>query len=582
MRWLVSVTSLGKTESEPLQIEADTWQGALQLARAERGDGDSLGSLTIEVSETGCRAVDASSLLSYDVRPLADGESAPAAPAVAAVARASGAPAILGRSSGLPPRPSSATKRASDHPPPPAQVSRPSAPPEAQPQTSAPQTRSSELPPENAALAQPTRPSQPPADVIIVKPQVIEGPPSSAPPSSRPDSSSIPLQVVFKREEERTADKPLTYREYVYVVPANTSEQDVHTLIYHQLELVRASLDRLPPGKLVNLAVFDAQFQGKPQGTPLATLTWKDWRSDAIVYTPRHAGTNGAGAPVAAGAAGAAPLAVPLATPKGSASQPPPPGPAPPPPAASRDFPLTEKSPDGAFVAGAVTAVRDPFASAAAPAAPDPAPANAAAAAPAYGSMAPSPETKHSVQRRVAGDDLVADLFDVMHDLHFLRDALEGGDFCLAVAMEKLPAEAAWIHLYDIDRREFVITSARGGHSAELMLRRHSEREKLLADAMRARQPIVIADATDAAAEGAAGAERFEKIGGARSVIVAPVMQAGRFLGAIELVNPLDGHPFTPTDGNAVAYIADQFAEFVASRGVVTDEERIAARRSRP
>jgi hypothetical protein len=542
MRWLVSVTSLGKSESEPLQIEADTWQGALQLARAGRGDGESLGSLSISVSETGCRAIDASSLLSYDVRPLGDDEGAPAPEATSTT---SGAPAPLGRPSGMaPPRPSgSGSKRPSAAPPPP-QAPRASEPPE------------------------PPQPPQPPLDVIVLKPQVIEGPPPSAPPPSsrpsRPDSSSIPLQVVFKREEERTPGKPLTYREYVYVVPANTSDQDVHTLLYHQLELVRSSLERLPAGKLVNLAVFDAQFQGKPQGAPLATLSWKDWRPDAIVYIPRNAGpTNGVAAPRTA--ASEPPAAGPQAAPaQGPFTQ----------PLAPRDIPLTEKSPDRR-----PTPVPDPFARPA-NAAP-PRDSSAPRVASAYGSMAPAPDTKLSVQRRVGGDDLVADLFDVMHDLHFLRDALEGGDFCLAVAMEKLPAEAGWVHLYDIDRREFVITSVRGSRAEALVLRRHSEREKLLADAMRGRKPIVVEDATDAANLDAASAERFALVGGARSIIAAPVMQAGRFLGAIELVNPLDGLPFTATDGDAVAYIADQFAEFVASRGVVTDEERVAARRPR-
>jgi GAF domain-containing protein len=74
--------------------------------------------------------------------------------------------------------------------------------------------------------------------------------------------------------------------------------------------------------------------------------------------------------------------------------------------------------------------------------------------------------------------------------------------------------------------------------------------------------------------------DRYLAIGGARSVIVAPVMQAGRFLGAIELLNPLDDQPFTESDGNAMMYIAEQFADFVAARGIVTDPDRIAARRN--
>ena len=43
---------------------------------------------------------------------------------------------------------------------------------------------------------------------------------------------------------------------------------------------------------------------------------------------------------------------------------------------------------------------------------------------------------------RIHGEDLIADLFESMHDLHFARDAVDGGDFCLALAMAKLPSLA--------------------------------------------------------------------------------------------------------------------------------------------
>jgi hypothetical protein len=53
-------------------------------------------------------------------------------------------------------------------------------------------------------------------------------------------------------------------------------------------------------------------------------------------------------------------------------------------------------------------------------------------------------------------------------------------------------------------------------------------------------------------------------------------MLAGRFLGAIELLDPIDGAPFTDDEGHALSYIGEQFGEFVASRGVLLDPERIA------
>ena len=172
------------------------------------------------------------------------------------------------------------------------------------------------------------------------------------------------------------------------------------------------------------------------------------------------------------------------------------------------------------------------------------------------------------------GDELIADLFESMHDLHFLRDAVEGGDFCLALALEKLPAHTGIVHLYDIDKREFIITSTRGTITESLLLRRHAESDPLLSAAMRKRRTVVV---PDAAQGDAVGLERYSAMGGAKSVMIAPVMQSGRFLGAIELVNPLDGAPWTEDDGNALSYIGEQYAEFVAARGVVTDPERITA-----
>jgi GAF domain-containing protein len=176
---------------------------------------------------------------------------------------------------------------------------------------------------------------------------------------------------------------------------------------------------------------------------------------------------------------------------------------------------------------------------------------------------------------RIHGEDLIADLFESMHDLHFARDTVDGGDFCLALAMAKLPSLAGIVQLYDIDRREFVVTNTRGEGTGKLLLQRFPESDALLAAAMRKRSAVVVADAVQSEAT---TIERYMSIGGARSLIVAPVMLAGRFLGAIELLNPIDGEPFTESDGNAVTYIAEQFAEFVASRGIVTDPERISAR----
>jgi putative methionine-R-sulfoxide reductase with GAF domain len=173
---------------------------------------------------------------------------------------------------------------------------------------------------------------------------------------------------------------------------------------------------------------------------------------------------------------------------------------------------------------------------------------------------------------RVRGDELIGLLFEEMHDLNFMADALEGAAFCLWVALDKLPSRAGFVHFYDVASREYVVASVAGAVGPEQVTKRNSQNDPWLGEAMRRRTAYVVADARSH--EGA-HVERFAAIGGAVSVIVAPVMLGGRALGAIEIVNPVDGAPFGEDDGNALAYMAEQFAEFVSSHGLVTDEGRI-------
>ncbi|MGH7282516.1 MAG: GAF domain-containing protein, partial [Polyangiaceae bacterium] len=184
----------------------------------------------------------------------------------------------------------------------------------------------------------------------------------------------------------------------------------------------------------------------------------------------------------------------------------------------------------------------------------------------------PTPSAPDGAKIRVRGDELIALLFEEMHDLSFMADSLEGAAFCLWVVLDKLPSRAAFVHFYDLEKREFVVASVAGGAGVEHAARRNSPNDPWLAEAMRRRTVYVTADATSH--EGA-NVERFAAIGGARSVVVAPVMLGGRMLGAIEVVNPIDGNPFGEDDANAIQYMAEQFAEFVSSHGIVIDESRI-------
>ena len=377
MRWLVEVTSLGRTEKDSLYVDAECWQKALQVARTLRGETDADERLLDRAARrrvprrrsrdahraTRCTAPRRTRGRRPPVRPrrLLDprprrnrdaprGALRPAGrcardPAGRCAVRPAGrcargpagrcarGPPDRAPCAGFPPagpaavRPARRGARLAVDPGEPPRV-RSQFPP--RPQISASATMMLGNPPsggsvapavgvsggasESAKGAYEPRAARSDADVRS----------GSVPPASRGDATTtLPSQIVFKREQDATEALPLTYREYVYVVPPGSTEMAAATLVQAQLELVRASLDRMPAGKLVNLAVFDVAFQGKPPVPPLATLTWKDWRGVALVSFPRQPGrsplTIPTGLPPAAPLAAAfSPAPAPVA-----ASQPP-------------------------------------------------------------------------------------------------------------------------------------------------------------------------------------------------------------------------------------------------------------------
>jgi GAF domain-containing protein len=185
---------------------------------------------------------------------------------------------------------------------------------------------------------------------------------------------------------------------------------------------------------------------------------------------------------------------------------------------------------------------------------------------------APAPSTPRI---RLSGVELITDLFEAMHDLHFLHNPLEGADFVLTLVMAKLPSAVGLVHFYDIDAREFVVVRAVGPGAAKALQIRTNEKDALIAEAMHKKRAVVI---DDAANDPRVQVGRWALIGSCRSLVCAPVELGGRFLGLLELANPRDGGPFHETDGHALTYMGEQFAEFLGTRGIVLDPDRIGGR----
>jgi hypothetical protein len=667
MRWLVEVSSLGKTDTQKFCVEAESWQRALQAARSQRGEDGPMSGFSIELLEEGYRAVDPLARVRFVVKKAPDDMPITAVPSKEA-ARGGVAPAA-------PNPPSSASVAKAPSIAPPAPVKAASVPPPAM--SSVPSSGSNDattpnLPPSPTSSSQnvsgkkaPPRPGhgQPApagsgsglltATVDAKKKHnetmvfassgdanVVDKPAErAAPPAVGSPVPGLPaVKLLTSREQNPNDASPLTYREYAFAVADGTSEESAANVLRAQLRYVEAHIATAKTGKLVNLAVFDLEFTGKPPRAPLATLTWKDWKGEPVIAFPRRGGSQSKPprppSQMPAALAGAGGVSIPQAAPVPQNLQPVVAA-APAPPVVAAPVAHSTTQQDAQLAAAAQIAQQQAQMQAQAqqiaqqqaqmqaqaqaqqiaqqqqaqaraqaqaqPAFPMPATFQAPAAGqpfqqpapvfqppqappePAFieatqaprrqpsqpdGGMVKTPSGRY-VRGRVSGDELITSLFESMHDLHFLRDALDGGQFCLALATEVLPARAGIIHFFDIEKREWVVACTRGKDMGRLLTMRAPEADEILREAARKRRALVVPDA------GHVTSERYRQLSGARSLIAAPIMQAGRALGALEIINPLDGMPFTEDEGNAMTYIAEQFAEYLGSRGIVLDRERI-------
>lgn len=539
MRWFVEISPLGAAGSGPppvtLCVEAPQWQPALQKARVLRGDEGALSNFSIELLDDGYRAIDPAKRLRYVVR------KAPADTPLSATPEAS--KASLPKASALHSAPSAAVKK-------PPRVGAETAELTSSGQVIAPESSAvstaalQAVKPTAATPLSPIAPVEAPqirqvaqtvsysssgSAAVLAEAEAIAKAKAPAPPrpasspsnaSAKPSAPPVPsYRVLSSREESPTERSPLTYREYVYVVPPGTSEESAQRLLLERFEGVRASLQSAPMGKLVNLAVFDHAFQGRPERRPLATLTWKDWRGEPEVVFPARP-----------------------SLPAGSVTAP--------------SGPQASSAP--------ATAVPSTAKSALHPAGP-PAPRPAAPVVAVVTKSAPKP--------RLTGEALLSELADACADLGFLSDPLEGAEFVLALAMEKIPSEVGLVSLFDSAKKEFFVVRQSGGKT-ECLGAAIPDRSSLAQAALRAHHGVVIPDAVrDPRAVDA----RWKAMGvEPKSIVCAPVEAAGRTLGLIELVNPADTSRYGNSEGNALTFLGQQFAQFLADKSAPVDRAKLS------
>ncbi|MDI1450682.1 GAF domain-containing protein, partial [Polyangium sp. 6x1] len=407
-------------------------------------------------------------------------------------------------------------------------------------------------------------------------------------PRATPAPAAAPLpshRVHASREVAATEDAPLTYREYVYVVPEGTSVDVARRVVLDRFDAVKKALDGTR-GVLVNLAVFDHAYQGKPERAPLATLTWKDWRGEAEVRPPQPASK-----PVAAPAA-TAPR--PASTPppaQRAASTPPARSPSTPPPraqAGSNPALSPPRAPAGSNPA--LSPSTPPPRAGSSPALSPSTPPPRAGSSPALSPSTPPPRAGSSPAIKAAvttttkstppkarvrsAEELMKELEGASTDLHFLSDALEGADFVISILREQLPSELILVWFHDAEKRELVLVRQQGGKHDRL-LARMPDRTGLAQAAIANKKALVI---TDAQRDPRAVDARWKAFGiDPKSIACAPAIGGGKTLGLIEIVNPIGGGKYATTEGNALTYVGKELAEFLSIQGVVLDPEKIRA-----
>ncbi len=192
--------------------------------------------------------------------------------------------------------------------------------------------------------------------------------------------------------------------------------------------------------------------------------------------------------------------------------------------------------------------------------------------APNAGNAATVKDAKDARPVARPSEELVPVLFEQMHELAFADDALVAARFCLSVVGELIPCRAAMVHLFDIERREFIVVDATGAHADDLRLTKQAANDPLLRVAMVAKTPLTWGRMPDTVTQ---HIDRLAPLGNVREILAAPILSGARWLGCIELVDPENGS-FGVGHENALAYVADGYARFLGEHGVIVDVGAIA------
>jgi len=164
---------------------------------------------------------------------------------------------------------------------------------------------------------------------------------------------------------------------------------------------------------------------------------------------------------------------------------------------------------------------------------------------------------------RASHPEIVDHVFSTLRDLSFFETAVEAAAFCVCVAVKAIPSLAGLALLRDEQEGGYVVVYARGPRGYAVVRTRVPEDDPVIAAALTHGGPHSIEWG-----QGPGTPQRHAEFGEPWTVMTAPVQAEERCMGAIELVDPLDGKSLGAADRQALATVATHLADFLRSHRV--------------
>jgi hypothetical protein len=190
------------------------------------------------------------------------------------------------------------------------------------------------------------------------------------------------------------------------------------------------------------------------------------------------------------------------------------------------------------------------------PSAPPPLPARRPPSSRRIRPPAPTPRSSHPE----IGDAV----YGALADMALFETAVEGAAYALVTALGAVPSLAGLALLRDPEEDAYVVVYARGPRAHEVVRSRVGLRDGVLTLARLRGAPVSVEYGPTLAPP-----PRHDSLGDPWNAVVAPVMVGDECLGALELIDPIDGRAVGAAARGALEAITRRLAEFLGDRRVV-------------